>query len=106
MANNSGRLAAAVPPGGQDVELFACAAGRKAVGTLTFNNRARTNATISLAVTAGGAPAAADWMFEEMLMDAIPATVTGLVVGGGQKIFVRTSGFVGVTYNGAVTADT
>lgn len=105
MAINSGRLAAAIPPGGQDVELFSSAVGRKAVGTVTFNNRARTNATVSLAVTAGGVPAAMDWMFEEMLMDAMPATVTGLVVGSGQKIYVRTSGLVGVTYNGAISAD-
>jgi hypothetical protein len=105
MAANSGNLAAAVPSAGDDVDFYTAPAERKAVGTMTFNNRARATSTIAMAVTAGGLPRAEDWLFEEMVMTALPVTVTGVVVGAGQKIFVRTSGLVGVNYNGATSTD-
>lgn len=55
-------------------------------------NRTTADATIRIAITTGGAPAAADWIEYDVILAANqPMERTGLAVSSGEKIYVQSS---------------
>ena len=89
------RLASQSLNAGALTALYTVPAASRAVFTVSFCNRAATGAKVSLALTGGADPTDADWIeFDTPIQAAGSAggsvlERTGLALGVGQKLFVR-----------------
>lgn len=89
------RLASQSLNAGVLAALYTVPNGNRTVFTASFCNRSASVAKVSLALTAGGDPTDADWIEFETPIQAAGAAGgsvlerTGLALGVGQKVFVR-----------------
>jgi hypothetical protein len=102
----SGRLNAIKPAAGEWGELLLPNAGYRAVGTVGACNIGSGNEAIYIALTTGGAPGELDTKAYKLPVGDIPPQLTGLVVGNGQKVFVKSEGGeVVFDFNGSQALD-
>lgn len=103
----SGKLAGIdVTTVGAPALLYSPAANKRGVGTVTFCNRTAADIKMRLAVTGGTAPDNGSWDVYDIPVGNIPLKVSGLIVGGGQALYVQAAASgVTVTFNGLEEAD-
>lgn len=103
----SGKLAGIdVTTVGTPVSLYSPSAGKRGVGTVTLCNRTAADIKVRLAVTGGATPDNASWDVYDIPVGNIPLKVSGLIIGGGQALYVQAAAAgVTVTFNGVEEAD-
>lgn len=88
----SGVLGQAALAAATDTVLYTCPANTVTTGTVSFCNTGITSVSVRLAVGKGAAPGAADHMaFDVVIPGGGFFERTGVVIGAGEKVFVRTS---------------
>lgn len=89
------RLAASNLAAAVTTALYTVPNGRRAIVTLNVCNRAAASTKVRVALTAGAAPADADWLEYDTPLPAAGGSGgsvlerTGLALGAGQQIHVR-----------------
>jgi hypothetical protein len=102
----SGRLNAVKPAAGEWLELLTPNAGFRAVGTVGACRMTLQGDVMHLAITTGGAHVELDTKVCGLPVPEIPPQLMGLVVGDGQKVYVKSdSGTVVFDFNGSQELD-